>query len=251
MRESVRIFLEHAVGAFDLRGPVCEFIFAGEDQATSGLPLGELFGTGRYTTCELTEEGVAQYQAQPARLPMADASLRTALCLNVLEHVWDPQPVVAEIDRVLMPGGIIVVASSTDDGAAPSDVGAQPLQPRLLRELLSGLEATLVGWQGAADDPHTVFGLGLKAPIAAPVAEGIRRFLEQLPAELGRLRHRRPWRFQVRKAMALCRGAGHEYRHWRDYFAAQFMFDLTGHCRWEPAGGHWPVAGGQGSEVRG
>jgi SAM-dependent methyltransferase len=43
--------------------------------------------------------------ADGARLPFADATFDNVVCLEVLEHVPDPAIVIAEIARVLRPGG--------------------------------------------------------------------------------------------------------------------------------------------------
>lgn len=48
--------------------------------------------------------------ADGAFLPFASSSFDTVLLLEVLEHVIDAEQVVAEINRVLKPGGILVVS---------------------------------------------------------------------------------------------------------------------------------------------
>jgi ubiquinone/menaquinone biosynthesis C-methylase UbiE len=49
-----------------------------------------------------------------ALLPFASASLDLAMCQTVLTHVPDPAAVVAEMARVLRPGGIFLAAEWTD-----------------------------------------------------------------------------------------------------------------------------------------
>lgn len=44
------------------------------------------------------------------RFPVADASFDGVLCSQVLEHVFEPEPFLAEIRRVLRPGGRLVLA---------------------------------------------------------------------------------------------------------------------------------------------
>jgi SAM-dependent methyltransferase len=43
-----------------------------------------------------------------SRLPLADQSVRTVLCTEVLEHVSDPRALIDEIFRVLEPGGVVL-----------------------------------------------------------------------------------------------------------------------------------------------
>lgn len=65
----------------------------------------------RYIALDYPTTGRDLYGARPdvfgdgARLPFSDASLDGVTCLEVLEHVPDPAVVIAEIARVLRPGG--------------------------------------------------------------------------------------------------------------------------------------------------
>lgn len=65
----------------------------------------------RYVALDFPSTGRDLYGARPdvyadgAALPFADASFDGVLCLEVLEHVRRPAAVVAEIARVLKPGG--------------------------------------------------------------------------------------------------------------------------------------------------
>lgn len=51
----------------------------------------------------------AMVQASGDRLPFADDSIGTVLCSEVLEHLEDDRTMVAEIARVLAPGGAVVI----------------------------------------------------------------------------------------------------------------------------------------------
>jgi|JI8StandDraft_1071087.scaffolds.fasta_scaffold03834_8 SAM-dependent methyltransferase len=53
----------------------------------------------------ITDDVGADIVADATAIPCADASYDAALCFNVLEHVARPQQVLAEIHRVLKPGG--------------------------------------------------------------------------------------------------------------------------------------------------
>src|SRR5687768_9249956 len=45
------------------------------------------------------------------RLPYRDRSLDLVTCLDVIEHVLDPRHLIAEIGRVLRPGGHCILAT--------------------------------------------------------------------------------------------------------------------------------------------
>lgn len=55
----------------------------------------------------VTDKG-ADLQCDAARLPLRDASVDVVLCAELLEHVRDPRQVLAEAQRVLRPGGVLL-----------------------------------------------------------------------------------------------------------------------------------------------
>ncbi len=64
-----------------------------------------------YVAIDYPTTGRDMYRASPhvfadgARLPFPDASVDAVACLEVLEHVREPQAMLCEISRVLRPGG--------------------------------------------------------------------------------------------------------------------------------------------------
>ncbi|MFQ5966546.1 MAG: bifunctional 2-polyprenyl-6-hydroxyphenol methylase/3-demethylubiquinol 3-O-methyltransferase UbiG [Acidimicrobiia bacterium] len=58
----------------------------------------------------LTDSGITFVGGVGEALPFLDASFDAVLCMEVLEHVDDAAPVVAEAGRVLRPGGIFIFA---------------------------------------------------------------------------------------------------------------------------------------------
>lgn len=70
--------------------------------------------TAWYIGLDFPVTGKGLYTAQPdvfadaAKLPLLDASIDTVVCLEVLEHVREPQAALAEFSRVLKPGGVMV-----------------------------------------------------------------------------------------------------------------------------------------------
>ena len=53
----------------------------------------------------------ADIQADAAQLPIADNSFAVVVCAELLEHVFDPRPVLTEALRVLAPGGQLLITA--------------------------------------------------------------------------------------------------------------------------------------------
>jgi len=73
---------------------------------------------GRWTSADLSEKAVASirslvgsnvYRIDGARMPFADASFDLVVIIDLLEHVRDDAGCVAEVARILRPGGDLVV----------------------------------------------------------------------------------------------------------------------------------------------
>lgn len=88
-----------------LQGVVLD-IGAGDRWLQQHLPV-----DAKYIALDYPPTGRDLYHARPdvfadaARLPIADDTVDAVVCLEVLEHVRHPQQVLAEIARVLRPGG--------------------------------------------------------------------------------------------------------------------------------------------------
>lgn len=63
----------------------------------------------RVTCANITVAKGADVQADAALLPFAPAAFDAVLCAELLEHVPDPRPVLAQVRRVLRPGGTLLI----------------------------------------------------------------------------------------------------------------------------------------------
>lgn len=75
----------------------------GEGAAYQGLDVGHATEFGM----EGGRDDVIYYDG--TTMPLADGSFDAALCIEVLEHAQDPQQLLAEIHRVLRPGGTLLL----------------------------------------------------------------------------------------------------------------------------------------------
>ena len=76
-------------------------------------------------TPEMRELGAADLYYTGTIFPAADASFDTVICSQVLEHIFEPEEFLAEIRRVLRPGGQLLLATPFvwDEHHQPYDFG--------------------------------------------------------------------------------------------------------------------------------
>ena len=85
--------------------------------------------------------------------------------------------------RAPAPGGtVLVVVSWLDRLLLPHLCDYWRLTPACLQRLLNPFAATLIGSQGSECWPHTVFGIGVKAPMPPDWIESAHRFMGDIPA---------------------------------------------------------------------
>jgi SAM-dependent methyltransferase len=228
MHAQIRAFVKSAVEAFKLGGPVYEFGFC-PGEPSGVVPLRDCFPDAGYVGCDLCDEAEVDQLRHFSHLPFPDGTARTVVCVNMLSHVIDPRQTLREMIRILMPGGVLLIAAVLDarcwDGSQPASL----LQPARIRQHLAGLDITLVGWQGDPEAPHTMYTVGFRPPTPQPLLEGIPGFLRTFPARLGRLDA--PAGTSPRLVDVLAHWWNHRVRQRSDYYKVEFVIDLPGQCR--------------------
>lgn len=97
-------------GLTDVRGTLLD-IGSGDSWLASHLDSGV-----RYISVDTPMTGKALYGSRPVifadgmKLPFRDACIDAAVCLEVAEHVSNPQRLLSEINRVLKPGGLLFIS---------------------------------------------------------------------------------------------------------------------------------------------
>jgi SAM-dependent methyltransferase len=83
------------------------------------------------------------------RVPLVSASVDVVLARNSLDHVDDPEQVLAEIRRLLRPGGTVIL--NFDVGHTPT-----AMEPHTLTEerVLAGLSGLTIDYRSSADESH-------------------------------------------------------------------------------------------------
>jgi SAM-dependent methyltransferase len=104
-----------------LRGPLL-------DVGCGTKPYRQLFSDDTYVGLDIDSQssrarGTADVYYDGSRFPFDDAQFRSVLCNQVLEHVFNPQEFLAEIHRVLVAGGklLLTVPFVWDEHEQPYD----------------------------------------------------------------------------------------------------------------------------------
>ncbi len=179
MRQLIAIIAE----TIPLPEPVFEFGSLQVEGQEGLANLRTLLGGVTFVGCDVRPGPGVDRVLDLRGLDLDAGSVGTALVLETLEHVSDPIRAVDEVRRVLAPDGIAVLTSCLDFKihAHPDDYWR--FTPSAFRHLLRDFPAAVVGAQGYASFPHTIFGVGFRGESglrAEPLAEALRR---RMPVE--------------------------------------------------------------------
>ena len=187
MREHFLALVGAATKAFGLEGPVYEFGVSSVDR--EGGPDGSRDCSARtsHVACNMSQEACTNRLDDLAQLPFPDAVARTVICIDTLQNAADPIRTAEEMTRILAPGGTLVFGFSVDpDEPDPPGCIWRPTR-EMLNVTMSGLEATLIGWQGPQDRARALFGIGTKSPATGRFAAGANLFMTDYQRRLNEL----------------------------------------------------------------
>ena len=233
MRDNVRAFVEIAARSFRLRGPVYEFGSYQVEEQEDRADLRALFKGQAYVGCDMRRGPGVDRVEDLANLTLPDESAQTIICVDTLEHVFEARRAVEEMLRVLAPGGTIVLAAPLDFRVHdyPSDYWR--ITPSCMARLLAPLDGTVIGWQGVENYPHTVFGVGVKAPAAESFAGGSTCFVAEMESWMSRAEAAVGWPHKVKRLLTSWARSKGERRREREHYKAQFAVHLPASVPWK------------------
>ena len=146
----------------------------------------------------------------------------------------------------LKPGGIFVITSPLNFRIHGYPDDYWRMTPNCLRRLLSPYAARVSGHQGHHAFPHTVMGVGFKAPIPVDCSARVERFVEAYHAWLEQTEATLPIDEKFRRRVSQLYRSKGERRQIADYYSADFTIDRRCGCRrpaseiprctrWQPA----------------
>ncbi|HVX14789.1 MAG TPA: methyltransferase domain-containing protein [Pirellulales bacterium] len=232
MRDNVRAFVQIATEAFALRGPVYEFGSYLPEGQESVADLRPLFPGETYVGCDLRPGPGVNRVEDLAALTLPDETAQTIVCVETLEHVFEARKAVSEMIRVLAPGGLMLIAAPLDFHIHDHPSDYWRLTPSCLTRMLAPLDAVLVGWQGSARFPHTVFGVAAKEPVPARFVRGAGRFVERMQQWSAAAAGQEGWQRRLKRWAASWLINKSEHVRRRDYFQVEFVLDLPNGRDW-------------------
>lgn len=232
MRDNVRAFVELASETLVPRGPIYEFgsyLVEGQEELANLRPL---FPGQQYIGCDLRPGPGVNRVEDLAALSLADESAQTIICVETLEHVFEARRAMEEMVRVLAPGGVMLIAAPLDFQIHDHPSDYWRLTPSCMTRLLSPLDATLVGWQGSARFPHTVFGVAAKGPVPTSFVRGAGQLVQRMQQWAAQATRDEHWQRRLKRWAASWLLNRSEHARRRDYFQIEFVLDLPRGYDW-------------------
>jgi SAM-dependent methyltransferase len=227
MRDHNKTFCRLVTETFDCPGPIFEFGSYQVDGQVDYADLRALFRGKDYVGCDMRPGPGVDRVEDVSAIGLPDASAGTVLCIETFEHVFEVRRAFDEVFRILKPGGLFVITSPLNFRIHGYPDDYWRMTPNCLRRMLEPYAARLTGYQGYHKFPHSVMGLGLKAPAPADVARkadllvaAYRGWLQQAEATL-------PLGQKVRRGFGqLYRSRGERYQA-SAYYRADFTLDVA------------------------
>ena len=162
MRGNIREFVRAVAEIIEIPEPIVEI---GSFQVAGliySVDLRPFFLGKHYIGCDAREGPGVDRIEDVHRLSFADACVGTVLMLETLEHIENPLLAMAEIFRVLNPGGLVVISSAMDYPVHERPADYWRFTPQGFELLLRAFWPRRIYLQGHPDFPHSLVGVGKK-----------------------------------------------------------------------------------------
>jgi len=175
VRDGALRFAQDVAENFPIAEPLVEMGARAAEGQEAIADLRPVFGAREHVGCDI-QEGIGVDRIEDIHaLTFDDESVGTIICLETLEHVFDPIRAVQEMFRVLKPGGLLAISSVMffPIHAHPWDFWR--FTPEGFERLLEPFESRLVLAHGWRLMPEGVYGIGIKGPDPALAPERLPR----------------------------------------------------------------------------
>ena len=217
MSDPFYAFVKCAADVFRLQGPVYQFGSDPRYEQYDQPVLRACFPNAAYMGFDLDET------TELERLPFRDGAARTVICLDSLERALEPQRAPDELQRILAPGGALLICAPLGETSAAFASRPWRPTPRSVGQLMASMGLSLLGRQGTEPFAHTLYGIGFKSPATAEVAQATDRFLHDFQTALHAMAGEVGW--AARLWQWLSRWSRHNFR--RGYYDVQFTVQMS------------------------
>jgi SAM-dependent methyltransferase len=226
MRDHNKAFCRLVAETFDCPGPVFEFGSYQVDGQEGYANLRALFANKSYVGCDMRPGPGVDRVEDVTAISLPDESAGTVLCIETFEHVFDVSKAFDEIFRLLKPGGIFVITSPLNFRIHGYPDDYWRMTPNCLRRQLSPYAARVSGYQGYHAFPHTVMGIGLKAPVTLDCVTRLEKIVAAYRTWLARMEASLPLGEKLRRRVSMVYRSKGERRQIAGYYEADLTIDL-------------------------
>ena len=226
MRDHNKAFCSLVAETFDCPSPVFEFGSYQVEGQEGYANLRDLFATKSYVGCDMRPGPGVDRVEDVTAISLPDESAGTVLCIETFEHVFDVSKAFDEVFRLLKPGGVFVITSPLNFRIHGYPDDYWRMTPNCLRRQLSPYGARVSGYQGYHAFPHTVMGVGLKAPVTFDCVTRLEKLVEAYQSWLARTEASLPLIEKLRRRASMIYRSKGERRQVGGYYEADLTIDL-------------------------
>ena len=225
LRDHNKAFVQLIAETFDCPAPVYEF---GSYQVEGQLDYADLRATFKgksYVGCDMRPGPGVDRVEDVSNISIGDGQAGTVLCIETFEHVFEVRRAFDEVFRILKPGGLFIITSPLNFRIHGYPDDYWRMTPSCLHRMMGCYSATMTGFQGYHKFPHSVMGLGFKAPAPVDFASRASSLERKYSAWLREEETSLPVGEKLRRGFAkLYRSKGERYQT-SDYYKASFTIE--------------------------